>query len=234
VRRTLLLLGLFAIPAAAEQKPSGPVVVELFSSEGCSSCPPADEVLRALDADGRSGNVSVIALELHVDYWNDLGWADPFSRPEWTARQRAYAAGKSGTYTPQAVIDGNEELVGSREAALREAIARASMRPHLAVTIARDGESIVVRVPAGGDERADVLLAITDRNLSTVVPRGENAGRTLRHGPIVREMRALGVFSGSTFEARSAAGAATRRSAGNWVALVQGQKSRRILGSAAL
>lgn len=223
---------LLAIPAHAigEEKKSGPVVVELFSSEGCSSCPPADEVLRTIDSEGRIGGVLVIALELHVDYWNDLGWADPFSRSDWTARQRMY--GKS--YTPQAVVDGSEELVGSRDAALREAIGRAATKPHLAVTIAHDGESVIVRVAEEkAVERSDVILAIADRHLVTAVPRGENAGRTLRHGPIVRELRILGGFSGSPFEGRSVVGQASSSTGRRFVALVQGQKTHHILGSAA-
>jgi hypothetical protein len=211
--------------AAAEEPKKPPVVVELFSSEGCSSCPPADELLRTLDADGRVGNVPVIALELHVDYWNDLGWADPFSRSEWSTRQHMYGP----AYTPQAVVDGNEELVGSRDTQLREAITRAGSKPHASVTIARDGESIVVRVaPMKIDEPTNVIVAVADRNLSSVVSRGENAGKTLHHGPIVREMRNLGAYTGSAFEGRTSAGAH------RYVAIVQGQKTHHIVGSAAL
>jgi hypothetical protein len=207
--------------ATAQTKPSGPVVVELFSSEGCSSCPPADEVLRTLDAEGK-----VIALELHVDYWNDLGWVDPFSKPEWSARQRMY--GKS--YTPQAVVDGNEELIGSREGALRDAIDRAARKPHIAVTIARDKDAIVVRVPdASLEEKAVVFLAIADRNLSTSVPRGENAGQTLKHGPVVRELRTIGAFSGTAVELRTTIPRSAR-----FAAFVQGGKTHRIFGAAAL
>ena len=230
--RALLLLLALSANATGEAKNSGPgggqnVVIELFSSEGCSSCPPADEVLRTIDSEGRVNGVPVIALELHVDYWNDLGWADPFSRPEWSARQRMY--GKS--YTPQAVVDGSEELIGSRDAALGEAIGRAATKPHLAVTLVREKDALVVRVPEDKSaERADVLFAVADRNLVTAVPRGENAGRTLKHGPIVRELRNLGVFSGSPFEGRTLFSGDGRR----YVAFVQGQKTHRILGSAAL
>jgi hypothetical protein len=226
MRHVLLFLFLCAscVPSAtAQTKPSGPVVVELFSSEGCSSCPPADEVLRTLDSEGKA-----IALELHVDYWNDLGWVDPFSKPEWSARQRMY--GKS--YTPQAVIDGSEELIGSRESDLRDAIDRAARKPHLAVTIAKDKDAIVVKVPASSlGERATVFLAATEPGLSTVVPRGENAGRTLKHGPIVRELRNLGPISGNPVELKTPL---PREAARRFVGFVQGDKSHRIFGSAVL
>ncbi len=163
------------------------VVVELFSSEGCSSCPPADEVLREL-----SREPGVLALEMHVDYWNDLGWADPFSSRTFTDRQRAYAThlAKSGVYTPQAVVDGRDELVGSDARKLRALVAEAKQRPHAALVLAREGERLTVETPARSDG-ARLFLATRESGLATRVPRGENAGKTLVHGPIARALEPL-------------------------------------------
>lgn len=163
------------------------VVVELFSSEGCSSCPPADEVLREL-----SREPGVLALEMHVDYWNDLGWADPFSSRTFTDRQRAYAThlAKSGIYTPQAVVDGRDELVGSDARKLRALVAEAKQRPHTALVLTREGEHLTVETPARSDG-ARLFLATRESGLSTRVPRGENAGKTLVHGPIARALEPL-------------------------------------------
>src|SRR6266404_7069098 len=104
-----------------------PVVLELFTSEGCSSCPPADALLKKLDDAGSLDNVEIIAIEEHVDYWNRLGWTDPFSSPDWTERQQRYSQTlrRDGVYTPQLVVNGHDELVGSSERQVREAIANA-------------------------------------------------------------------------------------------------------------
>ncbi|MGH9465120.1 MAG: DUF1223 domain-containing protein, partial [Thermoanaerobaculia bacterium] len=106
---------------------SGPVLLELFTSQGCSSCPPADRLLSRLAA-ARGSEPVVVPLAFHVDYWNHIGWEDPFSQGRWSARQRAYALafGRDGVYTPQLVVDGTEELVGSDERAVRRAIERAA------------------------------------------------------------------------------------------------------------
>ncbi|HVY48548.1 MAG TPA: DUF1223 domain-containing protein [Minicystis sp.] len=178
--------------ARADTAPRRPVVVELFSSEGCSSCPPADAVLRRLDREQPVSGAEVIALELHVDYWNDLGWADPFSSPAFSARQRGYARalGLHGVYTPQMVVDGGAELNGSDAAGARRAIAAAEAAPKVDVALAKDGARVVVT--AGAADGAEALFALTEAELATAVPRGENAGATLQHGPVVRELVRLG------------------------------------------
>src|SRR5438094_1676245 len=114
-----------------------PVVVELFTSEGCSSCPPADALLARLDGAQLNGNVQLIALEEHVDYWNDLGWTDPFSSRELTSRQYVYsgALGNGNPYTPQMVVDGSVEFVGSHTRKARQAILEAAGKTKVPVTL---------------------------------------------------------------------------------------------------
>jgi hypothetical protein len=194
-----------APPEARADAPRRAVVLELFTSEGCSSCPPADAVLRRLARDSSVGGAEVIALELHVDYWNGLGWADPFSSPAFSARQRAYAdvMNKRGVYTPQLVVDGAAELLGSHESGARRAIESAASAPKARIDLERDGAKIVVTVPqqpsAAG---ADVFVGLTEADLVTAVARGENAGATLAHGPVVRELRRAGtVGSNGVFRA---------------------------------
>lgn len=219
-----------------------PVLVELFSSEGCSSCPPADAVLARLSKEQPVAGAEVIALELHVDYWNDLGWSDPFSNAAFTARQRAYidAFGQRGAYTPQMVIDGHAEMVGSNEPAARAAIATAAREPRARIAIARSGEKVSIEVedlPAG--EVADLWLAITEDGLSTAVPRGENAGETLAHGPVVRSLQRVLEINPGTRGPVQAKDVSVRveptwnRAALRAVAFVQRRASRRIAGTGA-
>ena len=227
-----------ALLAAAPPKP---VVVELFSSEGCSSCPDADEALAALDREQPVAGAQVLALELHVDYWNQLGWKDPFSSAAYSERQGAYAGamGKSGVYTPQAVVDGADELVGSRASALRSAIAKAASRPSAHVALARNADALDVRVdglPAGADANSEVWLAITERGLATDVTRGENAGRHLAHAPVVRALTQLGALQNGTFHASAPLTLPANAKAENarFVVFLQERKSRHIVGAATL
>jgi hypothetical protein len=231
--------------AALAGPPPSPrlVVVELFSSEGCSSCPPADAVLSRLAHDQPVPGAEVLGLELHVDYWNSLGWADPFSSPAFSARQRAYADafGQRGVYTPQLVVDGAAELVGSNEAAARAAIAAAAREAKTNVQVTRSGDrvSIAVTDPNEGASAADVWLAITEDSLSTAVPRGENAGATLAHGPIVRALdRVLPLAAGTrgtvVKEVDVKVSPAWRRERLRAVVFVQRHGSLKITGAAAV
>ena len=186
--RSLLALAVLG-PALAAAEPRPPVLVELFTSEGCSSCPPADAALAALARDPAFRSAEVIPLELHVDYWNHLGWTDPFSAPEFTARQEAYARllGGDGLYTPQMVIDGWVGGVASR-AALRRGVEKAATRGkarlEVMVASARPGLEVVVRPPAGLSGR--LVVALSEDRLSSKVERGENRGLTLAHAPVAR------------------------------------------------
>jgi len=220
-----------------------PVVVELFSSEGCSSCPPADAVLSRLARDQPVPGAEVIALELHVDYWNSLGWADPFSSPAFTARQRSYADafGQRGVYTPQLVVDGAAELVGSNDAGARSAIAAAAREAKTRVQVTRNGDRVSISVtdPNDGTGTADVWLAVTEDGLSTAVPRGENAGATLAHAPVVRKLDRVEAVAPGTRgtvvkDVEVTVQPSWRREGLRAVAFVQRRGSLRVTGAAAV
>lgn len=202
-RRTALATLASSIPALrASDAARTPVLVELFTSEGCSSCPPADALLMELERQPISG-VEVIALSEHVDYWNHLGWKDAFSSPLFSARQQQYAARfrLDSVYTPQMVIDGRAEALGSNQAGVYTAIQYAARSPRATVKIDRtaaheeDGEG-AIRLRAAADSipqglksgKFDVILVITESGLSSNVANGENAGRTLKHTGVVRSM----------------------------------------------
>lgn len=189
------------LAAAAPGRPEQPVLVELFTSEGCSSCPSAERVLRELSVAPPS-SARVIALELHVDYWNGLGHADPFSSARFTARQQAYATafGGRGMYTPQAVVDGRHELVGSRERDLTTAVTNAAALPHASVTL--DGRRLIVGELPPAAEEARAFVATAQRLATTRVTRGENAGLTLEHHWVAKELTDLGPVAraGGSFE----------------------------------
>jgi hypothetical protein len=195
--RPLLTLALLA-PLATLAQPRTPVLVELFTSEGCSSCPPADEALAALGRTQEVKGAEVIPLELHVDYWNQLGWVDPFSAPEFTARQEAYARvfGGDGLYTPQLVVDGSASGVGSA-GGLRRLVERAATAPKVRLDVqvapANPGLEVTVRTPPGVAGRLSV--ALSEAELSSKVERGENQGRTLVHAPVARLLVEEGAVS---------------------------------------
>jgi hypothetical protein len=183
-----------------------PVVVELFTSEGCSSCPPADAVLARLDGKQPVEGAEVLALAMHVDYWNHLGWADPFSSAEFSQRQSEYASayGKDGVYTPQMIVDGVKEFAGGNEDVALEAVARAAREPKaevllaLAPTQTDEVVGITARIESFPKQTEGdpvyVLLAVTESGLSTDVARGENSGRKLTHVDVVRVIKQLGIL----------------------------------------
>jgi hypothetical protein len=196
-RLALLAAVLLApIPAAAEQ-PRRPVVVELFTSQGCSSCPPADAFLAELARD----RTDVLPLGFHVTYWNGLGWRDPFSLDAATARQRHYAAllSADGVYTPQMVIDGRHDVVGSDRAAvlaaIRAAADKAPAGPELRLT--RQAGSVTLDA-GGGQGRATLWLIGYDHEHRTAIGRGENSGRSLLEANIVRGIVEAGVWTGGS------------------------------------
>ncbi len=163
-------------------------MVELFTSQGCSSCPPADRVLAKLAHDGGANGRAVLPLSFHVDYWNDLGWTNPFSLPAWTERQRHYAdaLGDRRVYTPELVVAGGAGMVGSQAGAVERAIADAP--PQATVTASARWSPTAVVVSATAPADADVVVAVFERERSTAVPRGENGGETLDDVHVVRRL----------------------------------------------
>jgi hypothetical protein len=173
-----------------------PVLVELFTSEGCSSCPPADAILANLDGKISPTGQQVIALEEHVTYWNQLGWTDPFSLEFFSDRQNMYTenTGKDEVYTPQVVVNGAQEALGSDRNAVLLAIRMQDKPMPLAVNVlsyAPNGKSLSVVFSVSGDvpkKGVEVLAVLADDRDSTQVARGENAGRTLAHVAVARSV----------------------------------------------
>jgi hypothetical protein len=187
------IVGAVLIAGAA---PARPVVVELFTSQACSSCPPADALLRQLKAD----DPTILPLSFHVTYWNQTGWTDPYSLSAATARQVWYVglAGSETVYTPEAVIDGRTQLVGSDRTDILAAIAQAKKLAAgtVSVTIAR-GKTVTVTVGAGKMTMAHVLLLGYDDMHSTRIGGGENGGAVLTEVNVVRSMTMLGPWNGT-------------------------------------
>ncbi len=176
----------------------GFAVVELFTSEGCSSCPAADELVARVQKESIGRPVYILAF--HVDYWNRLGWKDVFSSPEYSARQNQYAEwlNLSSVYTPQIVVNGHLEFVGSEEGNLRNAIRAGLQRaPGAEMTLADmkiDGTVASVKYHAEGvQNNAALLIALVQKNAVTKVQRGENGGRTLSHVQIVRQFQRISI-----------------------------------------
>ena len=223
-----------------------PVLVELFTSEGCSSCPPADELLARLMAQQPVDGAEVIGLSEHVDYWNRLGWTDPYSSPGATARQREYvdAFDLDSAYTPQMVVAGRWQFTGSRGREAFEAVARAAREPQgrIALEWRSDGPPprLEVRVDAlpetSPGDVADVLVAVSESDLVSSVDSGENAGSELRHTGVVRDMRRLGSVKGRSFRGEISLELAPswRRPHLRAVVFVQERSSRRVLGAGAV
>jgi hypothetical protein len=253
---TILILAAFGVKELNSQESpkspapqTSPVVVELFTSEGCSSCPPADAFLAKLTEQGPSHNLQIVALEEHVDYWDDQGWRDPFSSHNWTTRQNAYAGvlGNKNPYTPQIVVDGSVECSGGQQQLAVQTIFKESSQAKTPVTLSQGvagkpgSDSFSVQIgkltPSAKGGAAEVWLAITETGLHSSVTRGENAGHELSHAAVVRSMRKIGEakpdrdvpFSGdATIPIRNE----WKRENLKAVAFVQEKSSLRILGAA--
>lgn len=171
------------------------VLVELYTSEGCSSCPPAERALAFLEEEQPYPQAEIITLALHVDYWDYLGWKDEFSSALFTQRQQFYAQKLKldSTYTPQMIVDGRTEFVGSNSGKAAKAITEAAKIQKGKIEIVQNGDKISVRIADLPEhETANVFLAIAENNLASNVVRGENKGLRLEHQSVVRELKSIG------------------------------------------
>jgi len=221
-----------------------PVLIELFTSEGCSSCPPADALLEKLDRSQPVTGADLIVLSEHVDYWNDTGWKDPYSSHEYSRRQSEYAAQfrLGSIYTPQMVVDGHFEFVGSDERRASQAIKEAAKasKAHVSISLSSsDAEATTVHVEAEplpstvGTQSADIFLAIADNSDESQVSGGENAGRRLQHVAVLRKLVRIGAVDASTGFSRDLNLDLKSEHHGNLrvVAIVQEPEAGRVLGA---
>lgn len=228
-----LAASVFFLAPARSENPRQPVLVELFTSQGCYSCPPADRLLGRLAEDE-----SVVALGYHVTYWDRLGWPDPFATEWGTSRQYAYGKtiSEGRVYTPQTVIGGQVHAVGSDERRVRAAIAAAAREPHPATLalrwLARD--RVGIELPkAGAAAGSDIWLVRFDRKRQTEILRGENGGKRLAYHQVARERLALGRYDG---QARTLEVTVTPGDGENWgvAVIVQQPGPGRVWGTALL
>ena len=256
---SVLGLSAFGISTASSSKSQrkshsvvgkSPVLVELFTSEGCSSCPPADELLRNIQTEQPNENALIIPLSEHVDYWNSATWTDRFSTPQFSQRQMQYvqALHLREPYTPQMVVDGQSEFVGSDSDTASDAIAHAARKKKAQVDIqltdSKSTESgnhaatLIVHVGSLAGLQAeganDVFVAVTENGLSSTVRGGENMGRTLSHTAVVRLLEKVGTIdTADSFETQVKLKLDARWKVRDlsFVAFVQAHRSRRILGA---
>jgi hypothetical protein len=220
-----------------------PVLVELFTSEGCSSCPPADALLAQINARQPVSGAQAIILEEHVDYWDGQGWHDPFASSAATQRQQEYDRTlKAEVYTPQMIVDGNTQILGSDARAAQGAIEKASASPKVDLELSWVGATStmggprLLHVRAGklsSGDKAEVFMAITESHLHSDVKHGENAGRGLEHDGVVRKLMNLGKANGSgesSYDAQTSVKLSSdwKRENVHIVVFVQDVRSRRI------
>lgn len=199
---TILLFPAHRSATAQANRPQSrtPVLVELFTAEGCSSCPPADDLLAKLESQQPVAGVEIIVLGEHVDYWDKLGWRDRFSSPQYTERQHDYGFRfkLDDIYTPQMVVDGTQQFVGNDAPHALRAIAQAGQTPKIALVLEkpvvdRHKVKIIVSTPAPGpSSKADLYAAVVDVSDTTSVGGGENRGRELHHVAVVRSLQRIG------------------------------------------
>ncbi len=220
-----MLIG--AAPIEAEAGDERLTVIELFTSQGCSSCPPADQLLGEL-----AGRKDVLALSIHVDYWDYIGWKDPFADPAHTARQRGYARLFSlrYVYTPQMVIDGAYQAVGSKRSEVRDYIEKSRKLPRVPVSLTGGPGDVRLELPASGvSGDVYVFSVFFDREHKTRIARGENAGSEMRNVNVVRAFSKIAVWNGEALSMKVPASA----SGGDACAvLLQSAETGQIIGAA--
>lgn len=222
--------------SGAETTRSTPVLVELFTAEGCSSCPPADRLLATLDKLQPVKGAQIIAMSEHVDYWNDEGWVDRFSSPQFTRRQKDYVVRLKvkEPYTPEIVVDGSQECLGNDASKVENSIKEAARTPKLSVRITPGSrpQSVMVEEERGNTAArgAEMYVAFADASAETDVQAGENHGQKLRHVAVVRSLRKLGKL-GKNPEFRAEV-PVDGRSGERLIAFVQEPHEGKVLGAA--
>ncbi len=230
----LLAILISDTPAARAQSPR-PTLIELFTSQGCSSCPSADALFESY-----TKRPDVIALSYSVHYWDSLGWKDTLANPKFTDRQKAYAKqrGDGQVYTPQVVVDGIDHTVGSDKTALDTALAtnRTKRQPWYPVTLSQTASGPVVEIPASASVASDatIWLATVTRRVDVAVKRGENAGRTLSYFNAVRSLTKIGRYDGTAVSQALDQTTIDQSEADQIVVLVQNGMAGPIVGAAAL
>ena len=206
-----------------------PILIELFTSQGCSSCPPADALLQRLHETQPVAGGLLVVMSEHVDYWNNLGWRDPFSSSQFSERQGSYPFTR--TYTPQAMIDGRIDAVGSDRDAIETAVKAALSDPHGIITLDSSGPELRIRIEKlpPGHAAADVMVAFVEDGLTVKIERGENSGKTLHHVAVVRSLESIATVNGGAWS-----GGVKARGKLRPVVFVQERSSRHVLASAML
>lgn len=223
---------------SSRTSPRRPVLLELFTSEGCSSCPPADQLLETFDRTQPAAGADLIVLSEHVDYWNRLGWADPYSSALFTGRQQDYVSRfhMDSAYTPQLVIDGRREVVGSDEASARAAIAEAATyaKPEIDLSAqrSRDGVKVVMKIAQAAHD-TNIYVVLAEDHAESKVTRGENSGRSLSHVAVVRTLLLAGKTDAQgRFVKEMTLGLRNSAATQRVVVFLQDSRSRQILGAA--
>jgi hypothetical protein len=241
----LMVTGVFGVWIHASEAAASkmPVVLELFTSEGCSSCPPADRLLQSLDEKQPFGGADLVVLSEHVDYWNGDGWVDPYSSRLFSARQQSYAEhfGLEGVYTPQMVIDGQRETLGGNAVEIRKAVEAVTRDRKFTLTVAnaaREGNRIRFHLTSadlpGAEGPVTVYVAIAENKVQSNIAGGENGGRSLTHVAVVRAFAPVGTVKGGSSFSKDItipmpAGAGS--SGFRLVAFLQEDRSRKIVGA---
>jgi hypothetical protein len=246
--KTICIMSALSLTTAAmnTDRSRVPVLLELFTSEGCSSCPPADRLLEALDQQQPVPGAELIVLSEHVDYWNHLGWRDPFSSAQYSARQRDYAGryNADGVYTPELVVDGRYSFVGSDRLAASSAIQSSIGEPKMPIVIAevsRNAKQVIARIelPAAGQFksiRGVLCVVLADERQESRVGHGENAGHSLAHVAVARTFRqieAIGLDRASTKQIALEVQPGSETAGLRLIAFVQDRKTGHVIGAAA-
>lgn len=214
------------------------VLVELFTSQGCSSCPPADRVLSLLNKNQPVAGADIVTLSLHVDYWDSPGWKDEFSSLMFSKRQDIYSAQFRGeNYTPQMIVDGANPFVGSNIDRAKKVISEATKAPKAKIELVQNQDKLKIKITnAPAHENATVFLAIAEDDLSSGVRGGENSGRRLAHASVVRQLKSLGVLTaeqtGLELETTIEFEPKWKKANTSFVVFLQENQKRKIFGAA--